>query len=187
MRRKSRRLVISLAIVLAWLGFVVQGARALLNDSSMITENTITSGSVDMKVGLGNDLNFAVFENNQVGRTHDLLPGHEDTDYIYVKNDSVSNVALDLSMSCIGHEGNDASVYDGFQIQVVRVNEDGVEISNPVFMSLADLIGGNNSLGIQVLQGEAAKLRIRTMMLESSTSQNVNINYDVVIAGTQVL
>lgn len=187
MRRGSRKIIISLAVILAWLGFVVEGTKALLTDTATVLENNITSGSVDLKISSSDSLADAQFTQDVVGLAHGLLPGQTDTQTVYIKNDSDSNVPLEISAACLGAPDNPVSNYEDYQIVVTKVDEAGVAISDPTVLTIENITSGGSAVGPNLAQGESGRYRIDTRLLESSTVHNIAVRYNVVFTGTQAI
>ena len=181
-----KRLLLSLCVLLAWLGFVVEGSHALFTDSATLAGNTITTGQADLQVSNSQNPSSTVYADIRPGFAMGINPGEADQHFFLLKNMSDSTVALDIDVAA-STPGTDKEFPQYVSFNFVPVDENGAPTGTPVTALLADLFEAAHSLQVTIPTGAAQRFQVTTKMNQDYHLPNVSYSYDLVFTGTQHL
>jgi hypothetical protein len=186
MSLRTRRLLYGLGLVLVWLGFVTEGSYSLFSDTATLASNTLTTGSIDLQVSNSQAGSSTTYSDSRPGFTHPVGPGQESVHYFLLKNQSPSDIPLDLLVMTSLY-GESQMVADSVELSFTPVNADGDSIGSEVRTKLGDIVRVPESLGVTVAKGVAQRFRFAVVLSPGYTQQNQSVNYDLVFIGNQHL
>jgi hypothetical protein len=181
----KKRLLYSLLIVLAWLGFLVEGSHALFTASATLTGNTINTGTVELQISNAqSNAGTAAFAASQPGFAYNLNPGSSDTRYFYLKNNSQSDVPMDIT-SIANAQVNNQEFFNAMTMEFAPVDEASTPTGTPVVVTMSSLTGGQAPLGVTIPKGATQRVRLKTSLSSSYSRQNQSFSYDLTFYGAQ--
>ena len=182
-----RRLVCSLAIVLVWLGFIVEGSHALLTDAATLTANTINTGSVDLLISNSQAATTTTYADSRVGFTDLLAPGMSAERFIFLKNASGSGVSLDVSVGATTTV-QDSDLSSLLTLTFQPVDSVGANSGTSTTLALHELNQHIFALtGSTIASSSAQRFKIITHLAPEYAKQNTSVSYDLNFNGTQHL
>jgi len=179
-----KRILYSLLIVLAWLGFVVEGSHALFSDQAALAGNTITTGSVDLLISNSQSSSSTTYADTRPGFAMSLVPGGKDEHYIILKNASTSDVPMDITLAANLQTPNpDLSAQ--VILDILPVDGTGQPTGQTVTIPLDALQGSQHDLSVSVAKGATQRLLIRTSLQSLYSNQGQSLAYDLTFNGVQ--
>lgn len=186
--RWNRRLLYSLAVVLLWLGFVVEGSHALFSDQAVLAGNTLNTGTVDLQISNSQNPSSTTYADSRPGFTLNLAPGETDEHYFLLRNVSSSNVALDIIASDMIPNLDTADISQlasQTTIEFVPVDASGNPVGTAVQGNLQTIYSTNLPMGVSIPQGANQRFKMRTTLASSYSQQGKSISYDLQFNGLQ--
>ena len=186
---RRRRLLLGLVMAVIWLGIVVGGSNALLNDSTYLTNNSLVTGSVGMSISSSQEFEPALssFNKTQAGFFLGLIsPGEYIDRYFTLYNTSPGNFILTVDMRSNVTAGNPAMA----QAVSVEVNEvDGMSnliLGKRATSSLFDMADSPVPItDVEIPSRTMKHFRMRVKVAASHTKSDDTIAFDMVFTGTQ--
>lgn len=181
---RIKRLVYSLAIVLAWLGFVIEGSFALFSDGAVLAGNTLTTGTSDLMISNSQNSTSTIYDESRPGFSYRLNPGESAEKFFILKNVTESGPALDIGVfaqvpSVV------PELMNATRFEFVPVDGEGVATGTAVNASLTQLTSGSLNLGASVLAGSTQRFKMKTLLDSGYSQQNVSLSYDLYFTGLQ--
>lgn len=186
---RRRRLLVGLLVVLLWLGMVVGGSHALLNDSAYLTNNSLITGSVGLTISSSQaaDPALSTFNKTQSGFSlGQINPGEYTDRYFSLRNSSPGNFIFTIDMRSVvvlGSQDMAQSVY----VEMVPVDISGNPIaSSGATGTLYEMASSPLPLtGVELPRGAMQRFRMRVRVAVSYTKIDDPISFDLVLTGTQ--
>ena len=183
-RNLYKRLVYSLAIILVWLGFVVEGSHALLSATATLKGSTINTGTADLLINNSQDPTPSSFSASQPGFAYNLIPGQSQDYYFYLKNSSASDLPFDINV--VPSVQNQASdLFAATNIEFTPVDSSGTPSGIPVAGTLASMTNQISPLGTTISQNGVQRYRLRVNLSSSYVNQNQTLSFDLAFTGVQ--
>jgi hypothetical protein len=181
----KRKLLYSLLIVLAWLGFLVEGSHALFSASTTLTGNTINTGTVELQISNAQTGgSTAAFAASAQGFAYNLNPGSNDMRFMYLKNTSQINAAMDITVLANTNVVNN-EFFNAVTMEFAPVDESGASTGTPVSVTLNSLANAQIPLGVSIPQGASQRIRVKTALSSGYARQSQSIAYDLTFNGSQ--
>lgn len=179
-----KRLVYSLAIVLVWLGFIVEGSHALFADAVSLTDNKINTGSVDLQISTSQDSYPLVFNQTEPGFNFNIDPGKSIEKYVTLKNVSPSDVSLDIFAYTVLRqtEISDAKM---LSLEITPVDQDGLLMGTVVKEDLSVFSTGMYKTNIVLGKEMTQRFLLKVTLDPLYTIQNKAIDFDIYFSGVQ--
>lgn len=187
MRNKKRSVLMALCVLLSWLSFVVDGAHALLIDTTSLTGNAITTGTTDLLISNSQNPSSTVYEETRPGFTLSLTPGVPVEKYFLIKNSSPSEVDMDIDAYVVTPIPPPGSLADSVNIKLEPVDSTGTAIGPVISTSLASLRASHSAVFGQVPRNTFTRFKITTTLSNGYSLQNQEMTYDLIFTGTQHL
>jgi hypothetical protein len=187
MRLSTRRFLYALIIVLAWFGFLIDGTQALFRDQALLKSNTISSGTAALLISNSQNASSTIYEHERPGFSYTLSPGQYEEKYLLLKNASGSDVSFDLEVQAVVQGVVNSELLYGAEIYFEPVDEQGVATGAAVGDSLYTLAQYSKPINVRIPKGVVQRLRMRTGLQPSVENQGLNLSYDLVFTGVQVM
>lgn len=185
MPRTSKRLIYSLAIVLAWLGFVVEGSHALFNSSAILASNAITTGTAGLEISNSQNGSSTTYASSRPGFALNLNPGESDTHYFFLKNVSSGNTDFDISVNGVEADGASATLEQGVQLEFTPVDSTGNPTGSVVSQPLQSILSSSLQLNVIVPANTVQRFRLKTTLSGTYAGQGDTTGYDLSFTGVQ--
>ncbi|MEI6477423.1 MAG: hypothetical protein WCO52_00325 [bacterium] len=179
-----RRYLLATFVLLAWLGFVVEGSHALLSSSATLAGNTITTGSINLQISNSQSATSTTYADSRPGFNLVLTPGQSQESYFFVKNTSPMPAPLDIDALAVIQAAN-PDMAGAVTLEIVSVDAAGVINGVPVSTTLADLTARHLSIPVIVPTSATQRFKLKATLASSYTAANQSIGYDLVLTGTQ--
>lgn len=173
-------------LAVAWFGMVTQSGHALFSDTATLTDNMVTTGSVDLQVSNSQSGSSTLFADARMGFEYTLNPGESAEKYFLLKNISTSSLSLDIAVSVAQYSG-DASFSPMLQLEFTPVDSTGVETGPAKVTTLAAMVSAPVSLGVKVEGGKTQRFKLKTILAAEYASPQQSVTYQLVFTGTQHL
>lgn len=182
-----KKVVFSLIIILAWMALMVTGVRAFFSTNTTISDNVISSGSVDLLLDTSGD-SQPHFSDSAPGFYDDVYPGSiGEYHYLWVKETSKNNLNLALDMRIFDRMVTfSESVRDNFSLEIEPVDENNNSMGVPVFMTWRDMENTRVPLKFNLLDGRVQKFRFRVVVSSALQDQSLFFHYDLIMGATQL-
>ena len=181
---KKRSVLMALCVLLTWLSFVVDGAHALFVDSTALTGNVITTGSVNILVSNSQNPSSTVYDETRPGFSWSLIPGVFVDKYFLIKNTSPSNIEMDIDAFIVTSD-IDPALNNLVDISIVQVDATGVETGEAMESTLGELRDHHSVIFGSIPQGEYRRFKMSVRLNSSYTGQGDSATYDLILTGTQ--
>lgn len=186
-RKISIRIVYTLGIVLVWLGFVLEGSHALFSDAASLTGNALATGNAALEVSNSQNGSSTLFAEVRPGFSYTLSPGQHEDKYFILRNNSGSEVPLDISVSPAIQAPTASDLLPAFHLEFTPVDSSGALIGSSVDGNLSTMSIQPMSLGVVIPKGETQRFRLRAALLSTYAQQDQSLAYDLVFTGNQHL
>lgn len=180
------RFVMSILLVLAWLGFVVQGTHALFSDQVSLTGNIITTGGTDLQISNSQNGSSTLFADSRSGFSFDLSPGEWEDKYFFLKNVGSSDIALDIDVNC-NSTGDSDAMLGSLSVEFTPVDSEGNPQGSKIATTLREMLSRHINLGVSVAEGKSQRFLLRVGLSANYFRQNDSAAYDLYFTGTQHL
>jgi hypothetical protein len=181
-RNLSKRLFYSIAIVLAWFGFVLEGSHALFTDAASLTGNTISTGSVDLLISNSQNASSTVFADTRPGFTYSLNPGDSGEFYFLLKNSGSNGVPMDVDVS--SSVTPEDSMNTMVNVEFTPVDATGISVGA---ISTASLSGLTNPIRLSatIPAGGTQRFKMKATLSAVFPEQNHTASFDLLFSGRQ--
>lgn len=162
-------------------GSAFTGTRALLSDTVTLTDNTYSTGSIDLQIGKDGDANW--YNTTLVGFTNlNLLPGQSAVNYPWLKNNSNTDMTISVKASVTD------SALDPDKVLVSFVPVDGA--GNPVGTvfgpyPLSGYAAGYSNLPDTLPVGAERRYKMTVQIASDVVTPNATSKFDLEFVGTQ--
>lgn len=177
-----KKLLISLFIVSVVGTTSVAATRALLSDQAVLSDNTFSTGTVNLTIAKGQS--GGTFADDTLGFSETLLPGETFTDYFRLKNESPdAYFAIAAQAADIGGtiDANDIIV------SFTPVNSSEDPIGPAVTKTLAQWETTPTALGLpNIADGATQEYQIAVTLDDDVTTGSASVTFDFIFTGTQV-
>jgi hypothetical protein len=179
-----KRLLMGSLVIVAWLGFVVQGSHALLTSAATLSANTISTGSIGLLVSNSQSASSTTYAESRPGFAFTLAPGQSQESFFLLKNTSQMSSPLDLT-ALANVQADNPALAAAITIEIVSVDGTGVVNGQPTSVTLAELNGKYKNLSFSLPSGTAQRFKLKASLDGSYNQSNQTIGYDLVFIGTQ--
>ncbi len=179
-----KRVLYSVLIVLAWLGFVVEGSHALFSDFASLSNNSITTGTVDLQISNSQNGTSTVYADVRPGFAMIINPGESDDHYLILKNASQADTPFDIDVTA-SPQGTNPELFNALTVDFTPVDTQGTAVGAPVSVPMLTLVNSRLPLGITINKGSTQRILVHTKLAATYASQNQSITYDLTFNGTQ--
>lgn len=183
-RKFPKRIFYSLAIVLAWLAFAVEGSHALFVDSVALTGNTITSGSADLLISNSQNGSSTTYSVDRPGFSFLLSPGQSEEQYFLLKNASISDVPFDIQFRAVSQVSN-SDLKPAIKLEFTPVDSTGIATGSSFGGTLDEILTQEKASGVTIPAGSAQRFKMVVTLLPIYSKQNQTITYDLFFTGLQ--
>jgi len=184
MKQFPRKFLYSLLIVLAWLGFVVEGSHALLVSATSLTGSTITTSTTSLLVSNSQSGSSTLFSDVRPGFAFTITPGDKDEKYFLLKNASTSKSGLDIDVIAAVPDTT-SDLYKAVTIQITPVDATGTPTGTMSQMALASLTQLHLNMLSTINQGETQRYKVATYLEPTYSGQGQSTAFDLIFTGTQ--
>ena len=179
----SKRLLYSLAIVLAWFGFVIEGSHALFSSAANLTGNSIATGTAALLVSNSQAGSSTTFAESRPGFSVNLNPGESDVHYFILKNTGSSGVPMDIGVSASVATPT-APIAPLIALEFTPVDSAGLAQGTPVHTSLDEMVNPIRLTGT-VAANSTQRYMVKVTLDQSYTNQSETVGYDLAFTGIQ--
>ncbi|MBU6389593.1 hypothetical protein KGQ71_03685 [Patescibacteria group bacterium] len=182
--RIRKRIFYSLMVMLVWLGFVVEGSHALLTSMAILTGNSVSSGTAELKISSSQSSPPTTFSDSATGFAYNLVPGQSAEYYFTLENASPEDISLDTMVS-VNYSDQIASIYNASTLEIVPVDNTGAPQGSGMSGTLDVLRNTQTSLGSTIAAGSAQRYKAKVTLDQSYTTGNDSSNFDLYFTGVQ--
>lgn len=189
MKPISRRRVIAIAAaLLAWVGLIAATSYAALNDSAVLTNNSLRVGSVNLLLSNSQNASSTIYEETREGFALELAPGQVAEKFFLLKNTSSSELAFAISVGAVLTTDNPA-LAQSLTLEFAPVDSEGNILDGTHWKSgtVKDLAAGALPIDGVIGKGQAQRYKMRVALAAGYSQPDQVITYDLLFTGNQLI
>jgi len=180
----SKRLMYSLAIVLAWFGFVIEGSHALFSSAATLSGSTISTGNASLLISNSQAASSTTFADTRPGFSVNLNPGESDSHYFILKNTGTSGVPMDVSVT--GAVTTDALAPITTMIALEFTPVDGTGVAQgPSVRAILNSMVAPVRLTTTIPANATQRYMVKATLDPAYGLQGQSVSYDLAFTGIQ--
>lgn len=175
------RIILSLIIIVAVGASAFAASRALLSDQAVLSANTFSTGTVDLKVSTSQSTAPTSFFDQTAGFNDSILPGQTQTKLFWLKNNSTDmDLAIEAQSASVSGEINPSDVTIAF----TPMDPTGTTSAGSTISHTLDSWSTPASLENTIAHGAKQRYKME-ITLSSDVSTTGSIIFDFNFTGTQ--
>lgn len=176
-----KRILMSVMVMTLVGGSAFTGTRALLSDTVTLTDNTYSTGSIDLQIGKDGDPDW--HDATVAGFTNlNLLPGNSADNYPWLRNTSNTNMIVSVKATVTDNSLNPDKVLLSF-LPVDGGGNSAGTVFGPY--PLSGYTAGPSNLPDTLLAGEAKRYKMTVQIASDVTTSNATSKFNLEFVGTQ--